>query len=116
ITLFAENVSIQGALAKNVTAMTKNMTVDPYLRKSNRNKRKKLFFDEDPDITCYEEMRRRLCNHIAPPQNIFDYLTKTLSVRRKDILKCRADLDFEQFLSKWPRLLDATEAVKKENR
>ncbi|CAG7833183.1 unnamed protein product, partial [Allacma fusca] len=50
ITLFVENGSIQGALAKDVAAMTKNMTVDPYLRQSNRNKRKKLFFDDDPDI------------------------------------------------------------------
>ncbi|CAG7786332.1 unnamed protein product, partial [Allacma fusca] len=53
-----------------------------------------------------QEMQRWLCNHSAPPQKVFDYLTKTFSLRRKDILKCRANLEFEAFLKQWPRLMD----------
>ncbi|CAG7720645.1 unnamed protein product, partial [Allacma fusca] len=69
-------------------------------------------FEHNADET--EEYRRWLQNHTAPPQKVFDYLRKTFPVRRQIILKCRGDLDFDEFFEKWPRMLDTTGAIQQD--
>ncbi|CAG7731641.1 unnamed protein product, partial [Allacma fusca] len=61
-----------------------------------------------------EDFQKWLIHHSAPPQKVFDLLVKTYPIRRKDLLKCRIDMDFTKFLEKWPRLLDTPGAIQQD--
>ncbi|CAG7818066.1 unnamed protein product [Allacma fusca] len=52
------------------------------------------------------DMKNWLLNHVAPPQKVCDYMLKTFTLRRMEILKCKSKNDYGAFLLEWPRLVD----------
>ncbi|CAG7665062.1 unnamed protein product [Allacma fusca] len=57
------------------------------------------------------DMKNWLMNHAAPPQKVFEFLLKTFTIRRNEMLKCKRESEYTSFCLEWPRMLDTPGAI-----